>query len=234
MRKLCFTDGVKDGIPIALGYLSVSFGFGILAASTGLTVAEVVMISVTNLTSAGQAAGVGIIAAGGTLIEMALTQLVINIRYALMALSLSQELDDNFSTPHRLAASFGITDEIFAVAHLKVEPVTPVYMYGLILISFVGWTLGTLLGASAGDILPSSVTEAMGILLYGMFLAIILPPAREERRILVVVCTAAVISILFYYVFTAVSGGFAIIISAVAASALGALLFPVADEEAEA
>lgn len=231
MRNMSFSEGLRDGIPIALGYLSVSFGFGILAASTGLTVGEAVLISATNLTSAGQAAGVGIIGAGGTLIEMALTQLVINLRYALMALSLSQKLDPGFSTPHRLAASFGITDEIFAVAYTKKDPVRPIYMYGLILISFLGWTLGTFLGASAGEILPPNLTDAMGILLYGMFLAIILPPARQERSILVVVCAAALVSILFYYVFTAVSSGFAIILSAVAAAALGAVLFPVKEEE---
>lgn len=226
-----FLKGARDGIPIALGYLSVSFGFGIMAAGAGLTTAEAVLISATNLTSAGQAAGVGIMAAGGTLVEMALTQLVINIRYALMALSLSQQLDGRFSTPHRLAASFGITDEIFAVAHMQEEPIRPSYMYGLILISFLGWTLGTFLGASAGELLPGFVSDAMGILLYGMFLAIILPPAREEKSVLVVVCAAAVISVLFYYVFTAVSGGFAIILSAVAAAALGALMFPVEETE---
>lgn len=227
-----FLNGIKDGIPICLGYLSVSFGFGILAVGLGLSALEAVGISAANLTSAGQVAGVGIIAAGGSLIEMALTQLVINIRYSLMGISLSQKLDENFNTMHRLFASFGITDEIFAVASAK-KKVSPYYMYGLIIISALGWVSGTFLGASAGNILPSSVSGAMGIVLYGMFLAIIIPPARESRSVLCAVLIAAALSILFYYVFTAVSSGFAIIISAVGAALVCAWIFPIPDEEAE-
>lgn len=226
-----FKKGLYHGVPIALGYLSVSFGFGIMSVRLGLGVLETVIISITNLTSAGQAAGVGIIAAGGTLLEMAMTQLVINLRYALMALSLSQKLGDKFTTPHRLAVSFGITDEIFAVSSVQSEKLQPAYMYGLILISALGWTLGTALGAAAGSILPEVITDAMGLVLYGMFLAIIIPPARENRAVLAAVLIAAGISVLFYYVFTAVSSGFAIIISSVAAAAVCALLFPLRDEE---
>ncbi len=228
-----FLKGMRHGIPIMLGYLSVSFGFGIMAVKAGLSILEAVGISATNLTSAGQAAGVTIIAAGGTLIEMALTQLVINIRYSLMGLSLSQKLHSSFNTPHRLFVSFGITDEIFAMASAQPGKVTPSYMYGMILVSFMGWVGGTLLGASAGEFLPVEITNAMGIVLYGMFLAIIIPPARKERSVLAVVITAALISILFEYLITFISGGFAVIISAIIASAAGALLFPIKDEEAE-
>lgn len=225
-----FVKGMRHGIPIMLGYLSVSFGFGILAVQSGLTAWAAAAISITNLTSAGQAAGVMIIAAGGTLVEMVLTQLIINIRYSLMAMSLSQRLDSSFTTPHRLAASYGITDEIFAVASVQPFLITPAYMYGLIAVSAFGWCVGTVLGAVAGQLLPTVVTEAMGILLYGMFLAIIIPPARRQRRILFVVLLAAVISTLFYYLLPAVTSGFAIIISAVAAAAVGALLFPAEEE----
>ena len=225
-----FVKGLYHGIPIALGYLSVSFGFGIMAVRAGLSVLEAVLISVTNLTSAGQAAGVGIIAASGPYIEMALTQLLINLRYALMGISLSQKLDDKFHTPQRLITAFGITDEIFAVSSAQEGKVTPAYMYGMIFISFCGWSLGTLLGAAAGSILPGVLTDAMGIVLYGMFLAIIIPPARQHKSVLLVVCLAAAFSIAFYYVFTAVSSGFAIIFSAIGASLIGAWLFPVHDE----
>ncbi len=228
-----FRKGMFHGIPIALGYLSVSFGFGILAVRSGLSVWAAVAISMTNLTSAGQAAGVGIIAAGGSYLEMALTQLVINIRYALMGLSLSQKLDSKFHLPQRLLTAFGITDEIFAVASAQPEKLTPSYLYGMILVAFAGWTSGTLLGAAAGQILPKAITDAMGIVLYGMFLAIIIPPARKSRSVLAVVCIAALCSILFRYLFTAVSGGFAVILCAVIAAAVGALLFPVPDEEAQ-
>ena len=231
--RVHFLKGLYHGIPIALGYLSVSFGFGIMAVKAGLSILAAVGISVTNLTSAGQAAGVAIIAAGGSYIEMALTQLVINIRYSLMGLSLSQRLDKSFTTPHRLIASFGITDEIFAVASAQPGRVTPWYMYGLILISFLGWSGGTLLGAAAGQFLPAEITDAMGIVLYGMFLAIIIPPARKEKSVLTAVVIAALFSILFSYLLTAVSPGFAVIISAIVASAVAALLFPVEEEEEE-
>lgn len=233
LRLSQFLKGLGHGIPIALGYLSVSFGFGIMAVRAGLTVLQAVGISVTNLTSAGQAAGVGIIAAGGTLIEMALTQLVINIRYALMGISLSQKLDDSFTLPHRLLASYGITDEIFAVASSRQGKVTPYYMYGLILIAFIGWTTGTFLGASAGQLLPVMITDAMGIVLYGMFIAIIIPASRKQKSVFVVVGAAALCSMLFKYVFTGISSGFAVIICGAGAAALGAWLFPVNEESEE-
>ena len=227
-----FRSGMVQGIPIGLGYLSVSFGFGILAAGKGLTVFQATMISLLNLTSAGQAAGVDVIAAHGTLIEMALVQLTINIRYALMALSLSQKLDSRFTAPHRFLAAYGITDEIFGVCAAQSAPLRPAFMYGMILVAVLGWVLGTFLGAAAGALLPEAVTHAMGLMLYGMFLAIILPPARKQRSILCVVVLAAGMSCICYYFLPALSSGFAVIICAVAAAAAGALLFP-RKEEAE-
>lgn len=224
---------MSHGIPIALGYLSVSFGFGISAIRSGLSVFEASAVSATNLTSAGQAAGIDIIASGGTILEMILVQLTINMRYSLMALSLSQKLDKKFTVGHRLMASYGITDEIFALCSAQPGMLSPAYMYGMILISAIGWVLGTFLGAYAGQLLPESVSSAMGILLYGMFLAIIIPPSRKQKSVLCVVIAAAVMSIIFRYLITAVSSGFAVIICAVAAAALGAVLFPVHEEEQE-
>ena len=232
--KNSFLRGMSHGIPICLGYLSVSFGFGILAVSkAGLSVFQASIISASNLTSAGQKAGIDVIAAGGTIIEMILLQLTINIRYSLMALSLSQKLDKRFTTPHRLMASYGITDEIFAVCSAQKTPLTPPYMYGMILIAAVGWVTGTALGAAAGELLPLSVSKAMEIVLYGMFIAIIIPPAKKQHSILFVIAMAAALSVVFRYCLPMVSDGFAIIISAVAASAAAAFIFPVKDEEAE-
>lgn len=228
-----FTKGLSHGIPICLGYFSVSFGFGILAVKSGLQAIDAILISLTNLTSAGQAAGVGIIAAAGTLIEMAATQFVINLRYSLMGLSLSQKLSDSFTTVHRMVASFGITDEIFAVASSQKEKIVPAYMYGLILISATGWVSGTAAGAIAGTALPATLTAAMGIMLYGMFIAIIIPAAKSSRKDLVVICLAAAFSAIFKYLFPSVSFGFAIIISAVAAAVIGAILFPIELAETE-
>ena len=232
--KNSFLRGMSHGIPICLGYLSVSFGFGILAVSkAGLSVFQASIISASNLTSAGQKAGIDVIAAGGTIIEMILLQLTINIRYSLMALSLSQKLDKRFTTPHRLMASYGITDEIFAVCSAQKTPLTPPYMYGMIPIAAVGWVTGTALGAAAGELLPLSVSKAMEIVLYGMFIAIIIPPAKKQHSVLFVIAMAAALSVVFRYCLPMVSDGFAIIISAVAASAAAAFIFPVKDEEAE-
>lgn len=227
-----FLSGMTHGIPICLGYLSVSFGFGIMAVQAGLTPAEAAVISLTNLTSAGQAAGVDVIASAGTLLEMVLVQLTINIRYALMALSLSQKLDKSFTLPHRLIAAFGITDEIFGVCAAREGLLRPAFMYGISLISLIGWVAGTFLGAAAGTLLPASVTAALGIVLYGMFIAIVMPAAKKHRSILCVVVIAALLSIGCKYLIPSLSGGFAVIICAVIASAIGALVFPREEEDA--
>lgn len=226
MRVSAFFRGLTQGIPICLGYLSVSFGFGIMANRVGLSVSEASLISLTNLTSAGQAAGVEVIATNGTLLEMALVQLTINIRYALMALSLSQKLDDRFTLPHRLLAAYGITDEIFGVCAAQPGKLHPSFMYGITCISTIGWVLGTFLGAAAGELLPPSLTAALGIVLYGMFIAIIVPPSRKSKSILCVVLIAAALSIVCRYLLPMISSGFAVILCAVAASVAGALFFP--------
>ena len=231
--KSDFLRGLFDGIPIFLGYLSVSFGFGIMAVSSGLSVFEAFMISLTNLTSAGQAQGVAVIAAGGTLIEMAVVQFVINIRYALMGLSLSQKLDGKFTLPHRLLAAYGITDEIFALCSTKEDILRPNYMYGVIVVSTFGWVLGTFLGGAAGTLLPAHVTSALGIVLYGMFIAIIVPPSRKQKSVLFVVGVAALFSVICKYLLPFISGGFAVIISAIIAAVFGALIFPQKDGENE-
>lgn len=230
-----FIKGLKDGIPIGLGYLSVSFGFGIMAVSSGLSVLSAVIISMTNLTSAGQVAGIAVIASGGAYIEMALAQLIINLRYALMSLSLSQKLDKSFTALSRLAVSFGVTDEIFAVASGKTKKVSKHYMYGLIFLPFICWSLGTLLGGCAGEILPSRLKAALGIAIYGMFIAIFVPAARKAVGVLAVVITAVAASCCLRYIpiFSGVSQGFSIIICTVIASVLGAALFPVRSSEEE-
>ena len=226
-----FFKGMRHGVPIMLGYFSVSFGFGVLCIQKNLSILAAVGISVTNLTSAGQVAGVEIIAAGGSLLEMILCQLVINLRYSLMSLSLSQKLDPSFNLMHRLFVGYGITDEIFAVASSQTEPLKPSYMYGLILTPFLGWSTGTLLGAIAGDIMPASVTAALALMLYGMFIAIIIPPAKKNHKVLVVILIAAALSVIMHYLLPMISGGFAIIIAAVISSVIGALIFPVSEQE---
>ena len=227
-----FLKGVNHGIPIGLGYLSVAFTFGMKAVADGLSPAQALLISMTNVTSAGQFAGLPLILAQASMVELALTQLVINLRYALMSLSLSQRLDKSMTTLHRLIFSFMNTDEIFAVASGQPEKVGKIYLYGLMCTPYLGWSLGTILGAVAGQLLPEFLRTALGIAIYGMFLAIILPPARRERPVRVVVLMAVAMSLMFRYlpVLNQVSSGFVIIICAVAASTVGALLFPVGEE----
>ena len=231
-----YAKGLKDGVPIGLGYLSVSFTFGIMAVNAGLPVWTVVLISMTNLTSAGQFAGIGLITASAPYLEMALTQLVINLRYSLMSLSVSQKADKSFGLLQRLIVSFGITDEIFAVATGKPSEIGSRYMYGLITIPYAGWALGTFLGAVASTILPASVCSALNIAIYGMFVAIIIPPAKHSKPVLKVILLSVAISCLFRYtpVLDRLSGGFIIIICAILASAAGAFLFQVSDSESAA
>lgn len=228
-----FTKGLKDGVPIGLGYFSVSITFGLMAVSAGIPVWAAVLISMTNLTSAGQFAGLSIITGGAPLFEMALTQLVINVRYSLMSLSLSQKLHGSISTFDRLILSFFNTDEIFAVASAQDGELGRRYLAGLAIIPYLGWTGGTLIGAAATTILPESVAAALGIAIYGMFMAIIIPPAKKSRSVLFVVLIAAFLSCLFKWLplLNTVSSGFVIIICTLTAAAIGALVAPIKEEE---
>ena len=227
-----YLSGLKKGVPIALGYLSVSFGFGISVVSRGLEAVWAVIISMTNLTSAGQLAGVGVILSQGPVIEMVLTQLVINLRYSLMGIALTQKLGE-YSLRHRILSAFGITDEIFAVAINEGGEIGPRFMYGLITLPYLGWTAGTLIGVLAGDILPLSVSAALGIAIYSMFVAIVVPEARDDKGVLWAVVIACSLSCALYYIplFSFISTGFSIIICAVVASAIMAVVKPIDKEE---
>jgi len=227
-----FKNGLKDGIAIALGYFSVSVAFGLMVAECGLTWFEGLLISLTNLTSAGQFAGVTVIAGMGTYLEMALTQLVINSRYALMGISLSQRVDGKFKGAWRLLLGFAITDEIFAVAIGQKGDISREYYAGLMSLPIIGWSAGTLCGAVIGNVMPAIITNALGIALYGMFIAVVVPKSRENLHVFAVVLMSAALSAALYYlpVFSGISTGFAIIICALAASAVGAVLFPVKEE----
>jgi len=233
MKKDKFLKGIKDGIPIGLGYLSVSFAFGIFAVESGLSIWQTLLISMLNVTSAGQLAGVPIMTSGGTLIEMAVSQLVINARYALMSVSLSQKLSKSVSLADRFLISFVNTDEVFAVASGKKGLVGKSYLYGLILTPYFGWSLGTLIGACAGNILPASVISALGIAIYGMFVAIVMPVIKENVKTLACVIVAIMLSCMFYFIpaLSSVPSGFTIIICAVLASGLFAIIAPIEPEE---
>lgn len=224
-----FRDGIKDGIPIGLGYLSVSFTFGMMAVSLGIPLEAAVMISLTNLTSAGQFAGLELIVAAGSLLEMGLTQLIINLRYALMSLSLSQKVDAHMTTSKRVFIAYAITDEIFALASSKPGKVGFAYFTGLMFLPICCWTLGTFLGGAASSLLPGAIRDAMGIAIYGMFLAIIIPPAKKFSSVRKVVIFSAVLSCIcsLLHSFLPISSGFVIILCTLLAAGLGAALFPI-------
>ena len=233
MNKSAFQKGLKDGIPIGLGYFAVSFTFGIMAIQAGLSAWQAVLISLTNLTSAGQFAGIGIIAAGGSLWEMALTQLVINLRYCLMSFSLSQKLEKGVSNGHRLAVAFGVTDEIFGISASQPGKVSAFYNYGAMCVAIPGWVLGTLAGAISGNLLPDFMMSALSVAIYGMFLAIIIPPAKKNRAVLAVVAAAMAISLLFKVIplLKNVSSGFVIIITTLIVAGAAAYFCPVQEEK---
>ena len=230
-----FLKGIYDGFPICLGYISVAFAFGIFATQSGLSLLETLLISMTNVTSAGQLAAVPIICSGGTLIELGMAQFTINLRYALMSLSLSQKVDKSVSTLDRFVIAFVNTDEVFAVASEKKGLLSKSYLYGLIITPWLGWTLGTFLGSAAGGILPKIIISSLGIAIYGMFIAIVVPEARINKPTALCVLLAAILSCIFKYTpyLNKVPSGFIIIIIAVFVSALLAYIAPINTQESE-
>lgn len=234
LLNLNFKKGLKDGLPIAFGYLSVSFAFGILAVNSGLPIWAPIITSLSNFTGTGQFVGTSMIAVGTAVLEIAFTQLIVNARYILMSISLSQRLGKmNFLK--KMFIAFGNTDEIFAVAISKYTELNFRYMSGLILSSFAGWVGGTIIGAVAGAVIPNSVLNAMGIALYAMFIAIIVPDMRKSRAVACVVAIGALISVVFHYTpyLNKLNDSWIIIIAGIGATMIGAILFPLKDEPKE-
>lgn len=232
--NLTFKKGLKDGLPIAIGYLSVSFAFGILAVNSGLPIWAPIITSLTNFTGTGQFVGTTLIAASASIAEIAFTLLIINARYVLMSISLSQRLE-KVSIWKKLIIAFGNTDEIFAVAVSKYCDLNFKYMAGLILCSFTGWVGGTALGALCGSIIPQSILSAMGIALYAMFIAIIIPPAKKSRAVLLVIALGALISVAIYYIpfINQLNSSWRIIIAGVVSTLIGTFVMPLKDEPKE-
>ena len=228
-----FLNGCRRSLPIALGYFPVSFSFGVFVASSGLPLGLATLISITNLTSSGQFAGVSLMLVQASYMETALTLLMINARYFLMSLSLSQKIDQKMSTLERMVISFGITDETFSLASLEQQTLSFPFMAGFILIPIIGWTSGTLAGETLTNLLPTSLQSAMGLALYGMFLAIIIPASSKSRAIGEVVVLAAVLSTLMYVfpLFQGLSNGFQLIIATLLAALYGAWRYPVEEKE---
>ena len=233
MEQNSFLKGIKDGIPICLGYLSVSFAFGIFSVESGLSILETLLISMANVTSAGQLAGVPIICGGGSILEIAISQLVINMRYALMGVSLSQKFGKSVKIFDRFLIAFVNTDEVFAVASGNSGTVGRRYLYGIILTPYLGWSGGTLLGAVAGNILPAVIISALGVAIYGMFIAIVVPVAKESRGVALCALFAIALGCIFKAApaLSKIPEGFVIIICAMASSLLFAMVAPIPTKE---
>lgn len=226
-----YKRGLAAGIPIALGYMSVSFTFGIMAVSYGLAWWQALIISMTTVTSAGQFAGIGIMIHPGQYFQMLISQITINIRYSFMSISVGQKADSRFKGLSRWILGFMMTDEIFAVATQE-ESVSRSFFAGLATLPYIGWALGTLFGAILGSILPERLMSALSLAIYGMFVAIVVPEMKKSRPVVLVVILAILLSCMFYYVpfLSTISSGITITVVAVAAAVIVSLLFPVMDE----
>lgn len=228
MYSATFKNGLKHGIPIALGYLVVSFTYGMMATMGGLPPYEAILISMTSLTSAGQFAGTNIMIQSGTYLEILISMIIINSRYMLMSTSLSQKITEHMPLWKKLILSFGITDETFTVASVEVEEVTFEYFLGLMTLPYFGWALGTLIGSLMDNILSPAMENAASIALYCMFIALFIPPTKHKRSIrFVVLLTIALSSFLFYSpLFSAITPAYKIIIAAVVSSLIAAKKYP--------
>lgn len=232
-KKTVFFEGVKSGIPIALGYFAVSFSLGITARNAGVTPLQSMIISLLCNASAGEYAGFTVISTAATYIEMAIMIFIANARYILMSCALSQKLSPSLKLGHKLLMGFDLTDELFAISLARPGYLNPLYFYGAAVISIPAWASGTALGAVAGDIIPEALVNALSVALYGMFLVVIIPPAKKNKVIALIISVCFILSYLFNRLefFSGISSGTKTIILTIIISVAAALLFPVKEEE---
>jgi predicted branched-subunit amino acid permease len=231
LDKSAFYEGLRDGIPIGLGYFAVAFSLGIAYRNAGITAFQGFLTSITNATSAGQFAAVSIIASNASYFEMALTTLIINARYFLMSAALSQKLSPKMPFFHRFIFGAAVTDELFGINIGRPGYLNPYYYYGAALAAVPSWATGTAVGIIAGNMLPSRIVSALAVALYGMFLAVIIPPARKHMIIFALVLCSFIASLVanLWTPLAELSGGTRIIVLTVTISAIAAYFFP-ADE----
>lgn len=234
-NRTCFRAGIRDGIPIALGYFAVAFTLGIAARNAGFTAFQAFVESLTNNASAGEYAVFSLVAAGAGLWEVAIMTLVANARYLLMSCSLSQKLSPDTPLRHRMLIAFDVTDEIFGISIAVPGRLNPWYTYGAMAVAIPGWSVGTCLGVIMGNVLPLRLVSALSVGLYGMFIAIIVPPSRRSKIVggLVLLSFALSYAATRWEALAGLSSGVKTIILTVVISLAAALLFPVKDGETE-
>lgn len=231
-RRAIFLRGMKDGVPIGLGYLAVSFSLGIAARNAGLTAFQGFLMSWLGVASAGEYAAITVIAASGTYIEMAVVTVIANARYLLMSFALSQRLSPDTGLLHRLLIGYSVTDELFGIAVHQPVPLDPMYSYGSYVVAIPCWAVGTALGVIAGNLLPVRVVSALSVALFGMFIAVIIPPARENKVVLLFVALSFLASLAASRLpwISGLSSGTRTILLTVILAAAAAALFPVKEE----
>ena len=231
-NKQAFRNGMRDGVPIALGYFAVAFTLGIAAKNAGFTALQAMICSATNLASAGQYAGFTMVRESATYLGMALMILVANARYMLMSSALSQKFDQTTAFIHRIFVGYGVTDEIFGICISAPGKLNPLYAYGAMLLAIPGWSIGTFIGVLMGSILPANVVSALSVGLYGMFIAIIVPPARQNKVILSFVIISMALSGICEWapLVSTIPSGVRIIILTVVIASIAAIMFPVTDD----
>ena len=228
-----FVKGLRDGVPVFLGYLAVSFAVGIAATGAGFGILQSGVMSLLNFTSTGEFSALELYKQNAPLYELAILEFIVNMRYILMSCALSQKLSPRIGTLQRLLVAHGVTDEIFGLSVLQKGELRPSYTYGLIVAGEIGWTGGTMIGAATGRVMPAMIAACLGLAIYGMFLAVIVPGARDSRPVLCVVLCAALMCTAFKVIpfLSAVSEGFRIIIVTVVISAAAAVLVPHVEED---
>jgi predicted branched-subunit amino acid permease len=235
MRNDLFKKGIRDGIPIGLGYLAVSFSLGITAKTAGLNPFQGFLSSLLENASAGEYILFTLIGAGASYTEVFVMTLIANARYLLMSCALSQHFSPDTPWYHRIFVGFDLTDELFGIAISRPDYLEPVYMYGAFLMALPAWSTGTALGIIAGNILPADVVSALSVALFGMFIAIIIPPAKRDRIILALIIISFILSFIFNFApyISSISSGTRTIILTLLIAGGAALLFPVKDEDTE-
>ena len=231
-KKLAFSNGMRDGIPIATGYFAVSFTLGIAAKNAGFTPLQAMVVSMTNNASAGEYAGFTLISQNAGYLELVLMMLVANARYLLMSCALSQKLDPQTPLLHRLLIGYDVTDEIFGICINSSGKLNPFYAYGAFSVAIPGWAIGTYLGVLMGNVLPANVVSALSVGLYGMFIAIIIPPARKNKLLTGLIVVSMILSLLFTILplLSEIPSGTTTLILTIVISAVAAILFPVKEE----
>lgn len=227
-NKLAFKEGLRDGLPIGLGYFAVSFSLGVVAKNVGLSVFQGFLVSLLCNASAGEYVGFTLIAANAAYVELALATLIANARYLLMGCAMSQRLSPNMPFFHRYLMAFDLTDELFGIAIARKGDLNPYYTYGSVVTAGPFWAIGTAAGVFAGNVLPANIVSALSVALFGMFIAIIIPPAKKDKIVagLVAVSFASSYLITKLDCFASISDGTRVVVLTLLIASAGAILFP--------